>query len=219
MRFNFFSQFFAGSSVSQGFCYWHLLFFRWFKRCYVQSLWTLWIGQTQWPVPSGPTTLDGRTPYEDRCGTRGWKIPFMFLAYAYLHRLLICIGSISIHIAHCFFFKSTRYIYSTRIRCKLIWIASRLHSRLYSLSRLFSKSVFPCFRTGQIRIWDQVTMRLLERLSLTKFRWAQLFVGATLYGEDFGHGTIATRGCIPSWTDPRRTTTTIKSSFRPSRTT
>ena len=94
--------------------------FRWFKRCYVQSLWTLWIGQTQWPVPSGPTrfsrtgepplgtwdtTFDGRTPYEDRCGTRGWKIIFMFLAYAYLHRLLICIDSISIHIAHCFFFQ------------------------------------------------------------------------------------------------------------------
>lgn len=118
-----------------------------------------------------------------------------------------------------FFFKSIRYIYSTRIRYKLIWIASRLHSRFYSLSRLFSKSVFPCFRTGQIQIWDQVTMRLLERFSLKKIRWAQLFVGATLYGEDFGHGTIATRGCIPSWTDPRRTTPTIKSSFRPSRTT
>ena len=149
----------------------------------------------------------------------GVKNTLHVLVYAYLHRLLICIDSIRIHIAHGFFFKSIRYIYSTRIRCKLIWIASRLHSRLHSLSRLFSKSVFPCFRTDQIKIWDQVTMRLLERFSLTKFRWAQLFVGATLYGEDFGHGTIATRGCIPSWTDPRRTTTTIKSSFRPSRTT
>lgn len=27
MRFNFFSKFFAGSSVSQGFCKWHLPFF------------------------------------------------------------------------------------------------------------------------------------------------------------------------------------------------
>ena len=42
-------------------------------------------------------------------------------------------------------------IYSTRIRCKWIWIASRLDSRLYSLSRLFSKSVFPCFCTGQMQ--------------------------------------------------------------------
>ena len=31
---------------------------------------------------------------------------------------------------------------------------------------MFSKSIFPCFRTGQIQIWDQVTMRLLEKFSL-----------------------------------------------------
>ena len=48
-------------------------------------------------------------------------------------------------------FFPNQYIYFTRIRCKWIWIASRLYSRLYSLSRLFSKSVFPCFRTGQMQ--------------------------------------------------------------------
>ena len=145
--------------------------FRWFKRFYVQSP----VDTMNRPRHSGLSHPDQRgspgqenrlLEHETRRLTEeliqgpmwnpGVKNTLHVLVYAYLRRLLICIDSIRIHIAHGFF--SNQYVTFTLLGYVVNWfgllqgcIPDYIHCPDCSQNQFF-----PCFRTDQIKIWDQV---------------------------------------------------------------